>query len=120
SVDSRKQPAAGSLCYDFCLFFGLHDFRSHPVPVKLALLCPSRPDVMTLPPLAPRPWCPPYLLSLKLSNTASSSELLPAGLAVSLPSSPASSPPTEITSRKHQTIAYMPIHPPTLLALLKC
>ncbi|MEQ2234968.1 hypothetical protein ILYODFUR_036826 [Ilyodon furcidens] len=25
---SRKQPAAGSLCYDFHLFFGLHDSRS--------------------------------------------------------------------------------------------
>ncbi|KAK5606311.1 hypothetical protein CRENBAI_023703 [Crenichthys baileyi] len=26
---SRKQPAAGSLCYDLCLFFDLHDSRSH-------------------------------------------------------------------------------------------
>ncbi|MEQ2189718.1 hypothetical protein GOODEAATRI_028189 [Goodea atripinnis] len=33
---SRKQPAAGSLCYDFCLFFDLHDSRTHPSAMTFA------------------------------------------------------------------------------------
>ncbi|KAK5610250.1 hypothetical protein CRENBAI_008417 [Crenichthys baileyi] len=36
SVESRKQPAAGSLCYDFCLFFNFHDSRSRPGATKFA------------------------------------------------------------------------------------
>ncbi|MEQ2292412.1 hypothetical protein AMECASPLE_022897 [Ameca splendens] len=53
-------------CYDSSL---LVDLPPMPSSHELALLCHSRPIVMSLPPLAPKPWCPPYLLSLKLSNT---------------------------------------------------